>query len=225
MEITYYLRFIDDKESSRTSFHKFRHENLSSIDPHFAYSHFDIFAGSWRLDWSITWRSCDKEGFESGSTISQMLFNSTSFSVSFAVQDIPDGVDVDLVPATSKDSCPDMNSDSALAISIPETMRLPYLVDWNARQAMNYTCAVTTRTSTVPDLCRMDIDHTVAESMQSSHQAWLCRHVVNPPDDCPEQNGDNENSAPSMRRAMGGISGLGLCRALGFWGFSFLSFF
>ncbi|CEL06009.1 hypothetical protein ASPCAL07121 [Aspergillus calidoustus] len=227
MEITYYLRSIDDQNPSRTSFHKFRHENLSSIDPHFAYSHFDMFGspGSWRLDWSITWRSCDKEGFESGSPISQMLSNSTSFSVSFAVQDMADSVDVDLVSATSEDSCPDTNSDSALAINVPETMPLPHWVDWNARQVMNYTCAVTTPTTTVPDPCRVDIDRTVAESMQGSHKAWLCRHTVNPPEDCPEENGDDENSAPPMRRAIvGGISrglGLALCGALGFWGFSF----
>lgn len=224
MEITYYLRSIDDQNPSRTSFHKFRHENLSSIDPHFASSHFGMFGspGSWRLDWSTTWRSCDKEGFESGSTISQMLSNSTSFSVSFAVQDMPDSVDVDLVSSSSEDSCPDTNSDSALAINVPETMPLPHWVDWNARQAMNYTCAVTTPTTTAPDPCRVDIDRTVAESMQASHQAWLCRHAVNPPDDCPEENGDDENSAPPMRRAIvGGISGLGFVWSTGTLGLFF----
>ncbi|KAI9368305.1 hypothetical protein BJX61DRAFT_230044 [Aspergillus egyptiacus] len=229
MEITYNLRSIDDEYPTRTSTHRFRHENLSSTKTHFAYSYFDMFrsSGSWQVAWSISWRSCNKEGFESGNSISQMLSNTTSFSVSFAVQNIADSVAVDLVSATSEDSCPDTNSDSALAINVPETMRLPSWVSWNAERAMNYTCAITTPTTTIPDPCRVDIDRTVAESMQASHKAWLCRNALNPPEDCPEENEDNENSAPLMQRAIvGGISaawlGLAVCGELGFWGFSFV---
>ncbi|KAL5335498.1 hypothetical protein BJX70DRAFT_401491 [Aspergillus crustosus] len=200
IQISYHMESLDNENLTHSSSHNLRAADFSSADPYLKYTHFDGFnaPGRWRLGWELSWRSCDKEGFKSESLISQMLSNMTSFVVYFSIE-TADSVDVDLVSATSEESCPDTGSDSALAISVPETMSLPSWVNWDIRQEMNYTCAVTTPTTTVPDPCRVDIDRAAAESIQASYKEWLCRHSLNPPDDCPE---DNENSAAAMRRAM-----------------------
>ncbi|KAL4789113.1 hypothetical protein BDV19DRAFT_395354 [Aspergillus venezuelensis] len=200
IQISYHMESLNNKNLTHSSSHNLRAADFSSANPYLEYTHFDGFnaPGRWRLGWELSWRSCDKEGFKSESLTSQMLSNMTSFAVYFSIE-TADSVDVDLVSATSEESCPDTGLDSALAISVPETMSLPSWVNWDIRQEMNYTCAVTTPTTAVPDPCRVDINRAVAESIQVSHKEWLCRHSLNPPDDCPE---DNENSAAAMQRAM-----------------------
>ncbi|KAL4959744.1 uncharacterized protein BDV14DRAFT_193548 [Aspergillus stella-maris] len=161
IQISYHIKSLDNKNLTHSSSHKLRAAGFSSADAYLEYTHFDGFnaPGRWRLGWELSWRSCDKEGFKSESLISQMLSNMTSFAVYLSIE-TADSVDVDLVSATSEESCPDTG---------------------------------------------VDIDRAAAETIQASHKEWLCRHSLNPPDDCPE---DYENSAAAMRRAMvGGFSG------------------
>ncbi|KAL4877734.1 hypothetical protein BJY04DRAFT_221707 [Aspergillus karnatakaensis] len=209
IQISYHMESLDNENLTHSSSHNLRTADFSSADPYLEYTHFDNFnaPGRWRLSWELSWRSCDKDGFESESLISQMLSNMTSFAVYFSIE-TADSVDVDLVSATSEETCPDTGPGSALAIGVPDTMDLPSWVNWDIRQEMNYTCAVTTPTTVVPDPCRVDIDRAAAESIQASHKEWLCKHSLNAPEDCPE---DNENSAAAVRRAMGGgFSGGGM---------------
>ncbi len=217
-EITYHLRALDNQANSITRSHDLRFANWTSHDPYFAHEFFSLFdsPGRWNLAWTLTWQSCNEDGFEKRPMTSDMVRNMTSFSTWFTVQDTAESVDVDLVSATSETSCPDPNGDTAIAINVTDkTMPVPSWVQWSGGKYTNSTCAVVAPTPTIPDPCKVDIDRTVVEGMQASLKARRCRGL-NPPDDCLED--DEESSAQSQRGALLGVLGLlTLSGALGYF--------
>ncbi|KAL4811650.1 hypothetical protein BDW67DRAFT_18492 [Aspergillus spinulosporus] len=205
-DVTYYIRPIDhnSQNDTITRSHDLRFANWSSHDPFFAHAFHTLFdsPGRWRLIWTLTWQSCDEEGFPRYG-LSQMVRNSTDFSTDFTIQEA--GKKVDLVAATSETSCPDSGFETAIAINVTDqTMDVPTWVRWSAAERTNNTCVVVKSMPTTPDPCKVDVDQTVVESMQASLKARLCPGF-NPPDDCPE---DDEGAARPQRGSVLGVSGL-----------------
>ncbi|KAL4744894.1 hypothetical protein BDW72DRAFT_212008 [Aspergillus terricola var. indicus] len=171
--ITYYINPLDHNINKRY------HYTLHDL-------RFANYPGRWSLIWTLTWQSCDEDGFLRHG-LSQIVWNRTSFSTEFTIQEA--GKKVDLVATTSETSCPDSGFETAIAVNVTDqTMDMPTWVRWGAEDRTNNTC---------------DIDQTVVESMQASLNARLCLGL-SPPDNSPQ----NDGAARPQRGSVLGVSGL-----------------
>ncbi|KAA8652420.1 hypothetical protein EYZ11_012836 [Aspergillus tanneri] len=198
--ISYTIRNWDNRNDTITRSYDLRWTNWSSHDPYFAYTYFSDFSteGRWKLDWSLTWESCDEYAFSNSLPRASMIYNSTSWGIFFTIQNA--APKVDLVTATANKTCP---GEHGVAIKVTDkTMEVPLWVDWPGGDSTNNTCAVVASSTPmpIPDPCRVDIDSAIAASMSASLTATLCKGV-NPPADCPE---DDENAAQQL--AVFGVS-------------------
>lgn len=194
-------------------YHDLRWTNWSSHDPYFLYTflHFTT-EGHYKLDWGLTWQSCDEYALSNHYLRADIIYNSSSWSTSFTIKN--SAPKVDLIAATANKSCP---GEYGVAINVTDrAMHVPMWVRWSGGDSTDDTCVVvdsSTPTPT-PDPCRVKIDSSVTASMEASLRARLCDKLrtVNPPDDCPD---DNKNAAQQL--AIFGVTSL--FAALGALGF------
>ncbi|KAF7173729.1 hypothetical protein CNMCM6106_007766 [Aspergillus hiratsukae] len=183
-DLSYNLWNLDDRNNSLTRSHDLRWANWSSHDPYFAHEFLSSFRvqGRWKLDWSLSWQSCDEYAFEHNPLRADMIRNTSTKSTWFTIQD--SAPTVDLVAATANKSCP---GEYGVAIDVTDkTMQVPMWVNWAGGEYTDDTCAVVASSPTpTPDPCRVDIDSTIVASMTASLKARLC-DSLNPPADCPK---------------------------------------
>ncbi|KAL5337696.1 hypothetical protein BJX70DRAFT_409025 [Aspergillus crustosus] len=217
--ISYTISNENNRSTSIARSHDLRWTNWSTEQNlFFAYAYFSEFGsegqGTWTVDWSLSWESCDEEAFSNIAyhPRARMISNSSSFGLSFSIGNA--GEEVDLVSATAGQTCP---GEQGVIISITDrTMQVPLQVDWAGSEATNDSCVVveTSTPTMTPDACRVEIDEAAAASMRTSLTATLCRGV-NPPDDCPEIE-DDENDAQRLA-VLGASVLLGACGPLSFF--------
>ncbi|KAL2868996.1 uncharacterized protein BJX67DRAFT_31343 [Aspergillus lucknowensis] len=195
--------------------HDLRWTNWSSHEPFFLHNYLSDFTteGHYRVDWSLTWESCDEDAFAKNLLRDDLLVrNESSHSTSFTIKD--SGPQVDLVAATSANtSCP--SDDGGIGIKITDrTMHVPSRVNWSGGDSTNDTCVVVDSSgpTPTPDPCQVTITSAVAASMEASLKARLCDELqtVDRPDDCP----NDDNSAQRLA-VLGGSCGLAVLGGLG----------
>ncbi|KAL4899491.1 hypothetical protein BDW74DRAFT_183746 [Aspergillus multicolor] len=182
----------------------------TSEDPYLFYAFFSRFRapGRWDLTWHVHYKACNEFALGEDDR-AEMVTNSTGRSMLFTIADDgdADAEGVDLVAATSEDSCP-----GAFGVPInvtDQTIRVPAGEDW----ANGNMCAVVASSSApTPDPCRVDISKEVVESMEAEWRARLCRGA-NPPEDCPAE---GENAAAQGVVVMAGSVVLAAVGAAGF---------
>ncbi|KAJ5647452.1 hypothetical protein N7490_003824 [Penicillium lividum] len=209
--LSYTLWNLDDFDEGASLYHDLRWVNWTGQTPYFAHEYSSLFnrTGRWQVTWSLSWQSCDENGFKSDPA--RMVSNTSTLSTFFTTQS--SAPKVDLVADTANKTCPGKHG---VVIDVTnKTMQVPWYVSWDGGAYTNDTCAVvasSNSTSTpTPDACRVHIDKTVVASMEASLQARLCSGL-NPPSDCPE------DESAAQRLTVGIISCLlGAFGALGFF--------
>ncbi|KAJ5219643.1 hypothetical protein N7468_008847 [Penicillium chermesinum] len=149
-------------------------------------------------------------GFESDPETAYMISNYSTRSTSFTLQS--SAPKVDLVAGTAKETCP---TEYGITINVTDKlMQVPLEVSWTWGSYTNNTCAVVASSGPTPtsDPCRVNIDKTIAASMEASLHTSLC-NSLDPPSYCVD---DKESAAQQV--AVAGISCL-LAAIGAFWFF------
>ncbi|KAF7184178.1 hypothetical protein CNMCM7691_004803 [Aspergillus felis] len=167
-DISYNIWNLDDKDNSLTRSHDLRQANWSSHDPYFAHEFFSTFSaeGPWKLDWTLSWQSCDEYTFENNPLTADMIRNTSTWSTWFTIQD--SAPKVDLVADTANKTCP---GQYGVAINVTDkTMQVPMRVNWSGGEYTNDTCAVVASATPrpIPGPCRVDIDSTIVATRSAA---------------------------------------------------------
>ncbi|KAH8731880.1 hypothetical protein GQ44DRAFT_722049 [Phaeosphaeriaceae sp. PMI808] len=136
--------------------------------------------GQYMLTWEFGWASCTNLtlGYTEGKYYGPpYIYNWTSRWVYFTIQN--SGRPVDLVAATSDDTCSEI---SAVAIDIATT--LPNRVATRPDYATGSECASTAFTTPTPTPCKAKIGSAAASSISSSVSHDRCIQTGSPQDSC-----------------------------------------
>lgn len=189
LDLSYFIGWGDSEYNYTLGRSNLLPANLSSADPYFAYSYFNMNRTNyWYVSWTLRWQSCDEEALVNDNEGG--LFSRSHQGTQYFTTDDSAPKDVDLVAATADATCP--NLINSIMIYVTDTiMQSPAELN----QAVRDTCVLTvdspdTANSTAPDPCRIAIDEQAAASMAAARREE-CDPSFNtyPPEDCPAKNG------------------------------------